>query len=693
MRKSLIALPLAIVLLTSAPAFGDSSNGNGKGNGNSQGSSGSSARPAPTPSTAPTNPSGESQGPGSNNSGQGDAASGDSGGKPASGDSGGKPASGNSGSKPASGDSGGKPASVSQSNPDRGSKGQSQSATNAQSNAVSGARMQSQAASAAARAVSRAAVTSGTASNGAKARAAAQSACLRDNFNKIDRKKAAKTGASTIVDQPTTEQITDADASCDELLGDRGDYIVVFEPGTAAKNTADKAKNESARSPENQLQVKKIFTNVFPGMVVRASVRQIEALEKNPNVRFVEPDGIATSTATQTPAPWGLDRIDQAALPMDGSFTYEQAGSNVDVYVIDTGIRVDQVDFAGRIGSGFSSIADGRGVSDCNGHGTHVAGTLAGTIYGVAKVANVIPVRVLDCNGSGTWSGVISGLDWLAGHHAVGRPAVANMSLGGGASLSVDTAVNKVIQDGVSVVVAAGNSAADACQSSPARVAAAITVAASDNSDSQASFSNYGSCVDVYAPGVGITSAWISSATSSAVLSGTSMASPHVAGVVAQILSANLAATPADVALAVTATATFGAIKGVTGSTPNLLVRAVSSLSSPPEQPTPDPKEPTTDPSATVPSAPLNIAAIAGVRSASVTWKQGSDGGSAVTSQTVWVFDNRGKRIGSVSVAGDVTSVVVSGLPRRKAVSFSVQATNLIGVSPESAQSAPVTIK
>ncbi len=677
MRKSLIALPLAIVLLTSAPAFGDSSNGNGngKGNGNSQGSSGSSARPAPTPSTAPTNPSGQSQGSGSNNSGKGDAAS------------------GNSESKPASGNSESKPASVSQSNPGRDSNGQSQSATNAQSNAVSGARMQPQTASAAARAVSRAAATSGTASNGAKARAAAQSACLRDNFNKIDRRKAAKTGASTIVDQPTTEQITDADASCDELLGDRGDYIVVFEPGTAAKNTADKAKNESARSPENQLQVKKIFTNVFPGMVVRASVRQIEALEKNPNVRFVEPDGIATSTATQTPAPWGLDRIDQTALPMDGSFTYEQAGSNVDVYVIDTGIRVDQVDFAGRIGSGFSSIADGRGVSDCNGHGTHVAGTSAGTIYGVAKAANVIPIRVLDCNGSGTWSGVISGLDWLAGHHAVGRPAVANMSLGGGASLSVDAAVNSVIQDGVSVVVAAGNSAADACQSSPARVAAAITVAASDNSDSQASFSNYGSCVDVYAPGVGITSAWISSATSSAVLSGTSMASPHVAGVVAQILSANLAVTPADVALAVIATATFGAIKGVAGSTPNLLVRAVSSLSSPPEQPTPDPEEPTTDPSATVPSAPLNVAAIAGVRSASVTWKQGSDGGSAVTSQTVWVFDNRGKRIGSVSVAGDVTSVVVSGLPRRKAVSFSVQATNLIGVSPESAQSAPVTIK
>ncbi len=675
MRKSLIALPLAIVLLTSAPAFGDSSNGNGKGNGNSQGSSGSSARPAPTPSTAPTNPSGQSQGSGSNNSGKGDAAS------------------GNSESKPASGNSESKPASVSQSNPGRDSNGQSQSATNAQNNVVSGARMQPQAASAAARAVSRAAVASRTASNGAKARAAAQSACLRDNFNKIDRRKAAKTGASTIIGRPTAEQVRDADASCDELLGDRGDYIVVFEPGTAAKNTADKAKTESARSPENQLQVKKIFTNVFPGMVVRASVRQIEALEKNPNVRFVEPDGVATSTATQTPAPWGLDRIDQTALPMDGSFTYEQAGSNVDVYVIDTGIRVDQVDFAGRVGSGFSSIADGRGVSDCNGHGTHVAGTSVGTIYGVAKAANVIPIRVLDCNGSGTWSGVISGLDWLAGHHAAGRPAVANMSLGGGASRSVDAAVNSVIQDGVSVVVAAGNSAADACQSSPARVAAAITVAASDNSDSQASFSNYGSCVDVYAPGVGITSAWISSATSSAVLSGTSMASPHVAGVVAQILSANLAVTPADVALAVIATATFGAIKGVAGSTPNLLVRAVSSLSSPPEQPTPDPEEPTPDPSATVPSAPLNVAAIAGVRSASVTWKQGSDGGSAVTSQTVWVFDNRGKRIGSVSVAGDVTSVVVSGLPRRKAVSFSVQATNLIGVSPESAQSAPVTIK
>ena len=253
-------------------------------------------------------------------------------------------------------------------------------------------------------------------------------------------------------------------------------------------------------------------------------------------------------------ATWGIDRIDQTNLPLNKTYSYTSNGSGVKAYVIDTGINTTHVEFAGRIGKGANFVGDRRGVEDCNGHGTHVSGTIGGTTYGVAKAVTLIPVRVLNCQGSGTTTGVVNGIDWVAKNNS--GSAVANLSLGGGISTAIDAAINGLINKGVTVVVAAGNSGADACGSSPARVPAAITVGASDSSDKQASFSNYGSCVDLYAPGVGITSSWIKSTTATNSISGTSMASPHVAGVVARYLQANPTSSPASVAAALLNAAT-----------------------------------------------------------------------------------------------------------------------------------------
>jgi subtilisin family serine protease len=335
-----------------------------------------------------------------------------------------------------------------------------------------------------------------------------------------------------------------------------GSYLVAFEEGVDAAVVDDFGGD-----------VESVYDSVDT-VLASMSESEAERLAADPAVAYVEQNQIIEIEATQDDPPsWGLDRIDQTGLPLDTSYTYPNGGAGVTAYIIDTGIWASTADFSGRTGTGFSAILPGLQGLDCNGHCTHVAGTVGGTAYGVAKAVTIVPVQVLNCLGSGTTAGVIQGVDWVT-ENAV-KPAVANMSLGGGVSEALDAAIAASIDSGVTYAVAAGNETADACGVSPARTPEAITVAASTETDARADFSNYGECVDLFAPGENITSPYLLGQPSA--LSGTSMASPHVAGAAAVYLSAHPDASPAEVAEALTGAATAGAVSDVQGS-PNLLL-------------------------------------------------------------------------------------------------------------------------
>lgn len=347
-----------------------------------------------------------------------------------------------------------------------------------------------------------------------------------------------------------------------------GQYIVIFRSEAASASGLDGLLSRLGRiynaAPAD------VWRHAVKGFLARMSPVEAAALANDPSVALVEEDGIISIHATQSGATWGLDRIDQAGPPLNGTYTYNTTGQGVTAYVIDTGIRTSHSQFGGRASEGYTAINDGWGARDCDGHGTHVAGTIGGSTHGVAKDVKLVSVRVLDCNGSGTTSGAIAGVNWVTANRQL--PAVANMSLGGGASQALDTAVQNSIDAGVTYAVAAGNSNRNACNESPGRTAAALTVGATTSSDARASYSNYGTCLDIFAPGSSITSASNAGDNATQVMSGTSMATPHVAGAAALYLSAFPGATPAQVASALTSDATLNKVGGAgTGSANRLL--------------------------------------------------------------------------------------------------------------------------
>jgi subtilisin family serine protease len=405
--------------------------------------------------------------------------------------------------------------------------------------------------------------------------------------------------------QDTVEDITVQDLEQVALSSQQGiipgKFIVVLHENTLnfrkssryednQLNMRKSAHEIVSRYNIEQEKVERVYGNLLTGFSVELTTNQLQALERDPMVKYIEPDGyVSINATTQNNATWGLDRIDQTSLPLNSSYVYNATGTGVKAYIIDTGIKTAHNEFGGRAMQGFDAF--GGNSEDCDGHGTHVAGTVGGTVYGVAKGVTLVAVRVLDCNGSGSFSGVIAGMDWVASD--ANGPSVANMSLGGGASTAVDDAVGRLYDAGVPVIVAAGNGdrrgrEANACSYSPARAPRAYTVGATTNTDTKTSWSNYGDCVDIFAPGSSITAAWYTSNTAINTISGTSMASPHVAGVAALFLQGNPTASSQAVYNFLTSSSTKNIVTN-SKTTNNHLLYSLGSGGSVNPDPDPDP--------------------------------------------------------------------------------------------------------
>jgi len=469
-----------------------------------------------------------------------------------------------------------------------------------------------------------------------------------------------------------------------------GSYIVVLKGPNGSSSIEADISRAGGRTERR-------FTHVLNGLSVRIKNSEVARLRNNPNVLLVEPDQQMFAVDTQSPSPsWGLDRIDQRSLPLNSTFTATAQGSGVDTYIVDTGIYASHTEFTGRLAAGFSSIADSNGTNDCNGHGTHVAGTTAGTTYGIAKSATLIPVRVLDCSGSGSNSGVIAGLDWIVAHHISGKAAVVNMSLGGGASTALDTAVQNVINDGIVMVVAAGNSNVDACNTSPARATNALTVGATgqysagETTDSRSSYSNYGPCLDIFAPGSRITSSWIGGSAAINTISGTSMAAPHVAGVAAVLFGRYPSSTASQIASMLRTSATPNVVISPGTGSPNYLLYLdpLGGTPSGPDAVTP-----------VAPSAPTAITITPSSGSLSIKFTAGSAGTSPITNYK-YSLDG-GVTWLTRSPASTLSPIVVSGLTNGSTYSVSIRAistagdgiaSTLVNATIPSAPSAPLLV-
>jgi subtilisin family serine protease len=376
---------------------------------------------------------------------------------------------------------------------------------------------------------------------------------------------AASLGVAALTALAFTATAAEAKQEIGRIVGEdapgaiAGEYLVVLEEGATVSSAVDGVQGD----------VVDTFGEV-DAFLFEATEAEAKELAAEDGVAFVEQNAVVSIDATQTGATWGIDRIDQRQRPLSGTYTYDYTGAGVHAYIVDTGINAAHSQFSGRVGNGYDFVQNDANPQDGNGHGTHVAGTVGGTIHGVAKGVTLHGVRVLNNSGSGTTAGVVNGINWVAANAI--EPAVANMSLGGGYSASLNNAVAAAVSSGVTFVVAAGNESTNACNRSPASTPSAITVGATTSSDARASYSNYGSCLDVFAPGSSITSAWHTGLSATNTISGTSMASPHVAGAAALYLQADPNASPSSVASWITGNATTGVVTGAGSGSPNRLL-------------------------------------------------------------------------------------------------------------------------